>query len=57
MSFGLYLFGFVIVIAGAAWGMSVAHVQPTWIMIISIVLLGIGILAAVTNERSKDKPS
>ncbi len=57
MSFGLYLFGFVIVIAGAAWGMSVAHVQPTWIMIISVVLLGIGILAAVTNERSKDKPS
>ena len=57
MSFALYLIGFVIVIGGVAWGMSVAGVPTTWILIACIILLGIGILTAVKNERSKDRPS
>lgn len=54
MSFGLYLVGFVIVIAGVAWGMSAAHVSATWIMITCLILLGLGVLTGVKNERSKD---
>jgi hypothetical protein len=57
MSFALYLIGFVIVIGGVAWGMSVAGVPTTWILITSLILLGLGILTAVKNERSKDRPS
>ncbi|HEY5490918.1 MAG TPA: hypothetical protein VIK25_06955 [Gemmatimonadaceae bacterium] len=56
MSFGLYLIGFVIVIAGVAWGMSFAGIPTTWVLITCVILLGIGILTAVTNERSKDRP-
>jgi len=57
MSFGLYLVGFVIVIAGVAWGMTAVHISSTWVMITCVILLGIGILTAVTNERSRDRPS
>jgi cadmium resistance protein CadD (predicted permease) len=55
MSFGLYLGGFVLVIAGVAWAMSVANVPVTWIGITCLILLGIGVLTAVKNERSRDK--
>jgi len=57
MSFAIYLFGFVIVIGGVAWGMAVAGVPTTWVLITCVILLGVGILAAVTSERSKDRPS
>lgn len=54
MSFALYLVGFLIVIGGVAWALSTAHVRPLYIMITSVILLGIGILSAVTHGRSKD---
>ena len=57
MSFGLYLGGFIIVIVGVAWGMSVAHVSSTWIGITCLILLGLGVVTAVTNERHKDPPA
>lgn len=57
MSFGLYLVGFVIVIAGVAWGMTAVNVSPTWVMITCLILLGLGVLSGVKNERSKDPPS
>jgi hypothetical protein len=56
MSFTIYLIGFVVVIAGVAWGMSTAGVSTTWVMITSIILLGIGIVTAATRTRSKDVP-
>jgi hypothetical protein len=56
MSFGLYLVGFVVVIAGVAWGLTVAGVRPLYITIACVILLGIGILTGVTRTRSKDPP-
>lgn len=54
MSFSIYLVGFVIVIAGVAWGMSTAGVSTTWVMITAIILLGIGVVTAATRTRNKD---
>ena len=54
MSFGLYLLGFVIVIAGLAWGAASVGVAPLWIGIGAMVLLGIGIFSGVTRTRQKD---
>lgn len=56
MSFALYLTGFLIVIAGVAWALDRAGVPSIWIIIISIILLGLGILSGVTRTRSKDLP-
>jgi hypothetical protein len=57
MSFALYLFGFIIVIAGLAWGAVVAGVPQTYILIGVVILLGIGILSAVKRTRPRDPPS
>lgn len=57
MSFSLFLVGFLIVIAGVAWGMSVAGISTTYIMITCLILLGIGITMGVTRTRPKDPPA
>jgi hypothetical protein len=57
MSFALYLFGFIIVIAGLAWGAIVAGVPQTYILIGVVILFGIGIISAVKRTRPKDPPA
>lgn len=57
MSFMLYVFGFLVVIAGVAWAMDIAGVQSRWILITCLILLGLGILTGAARTRSKDPPS
>ena len=57
MSFALYVIGFVIVIGGVAWALVTAGVPSLYVMITSVILLGIGILTGVTYTRSKDRPN
>ncbi len=57
MSFVLYLIGYVIFLAGVAWGLSVIGVPQLYITIAVVVLLGIGIFTGATRTRSKDPPS
>jgi len=57
MSFSLYLIGFFIVIGGVAWGLVTVGLSTVYVMIICVILLGIGILSAVTHTRSKDPPA
>jgi hypothetical protein len=57
VSFSLFLVGFLIVIVGVAWGMSVAGISTTYIMIACLILLGIGITMGVTRTRPKDPPA
>ena len=54
MSFLLYLVGFIVCIAGLAWLATIAGVSQTYVMIGAVILLGIGILTAVTRTRSED---
>lgn len=54
MSFGLYAFGYLVVIIGAAYLLHLAHVPQHWIIGIAVVLLGAGIVTGVTNTRQKD---
>ena len=56
MSFVLYIIGFVIVIGGVAWALVTAGVPSLYVMITSVMLLGLGILTGVTYTRSKDRP-
>lgn len=57
MTFALYLAGYLILILGIAWGMSVAHVPSQWIAITCVILLGLGILTGAMRTRSKDPPT
>lgn len=54
MSFGIYTLGTIILIAGVLYVCHLAHIPQNWMIGIAILLLGAGIMGAVTNTRSKD---
>lgn len=54
MSFELFLVGLVLLVAGIAWGLSTAGLAPVYIGIACLVVLGIGIMTAVSRTRAKD---
>jgi hypothetical protein len=54
MSFGIYLIGYVIAIAGLIYGARLMHVPTPWIVVGALVLVGIGILTGVKATRQKD---
>lgn len=54
MSFGLYTLGTLILIAGVIYICHLAHIPQRWVIGIAILLLGAGIMGAVTNTRAKD---
>lgn len=53
MSFAIYLIGFAIFIGGVAWALVTAGVAPLYVTIASVILLGIGIMMAVSRTRGK----
>jgi hypothetical protein len=54
MSFGIYIAGFVLVIGGLIYGATLLHVPSNWIVVGTVVLLGVGILSGVKATRQKD---
>ena len=54
MSFGIYICGFLLVVLGLVYGAAMLHVPAHWIVMGSIVLIGIGVLSAVKATRQKD---
>ena len=56
MSFSLYFLGFLLLIVGVAWGLVTAGVPTIYVLIASVILLGLGIMSGVTRARSKDRP-
>lgn len=54
MSFGLYVLGYVILIAGLALGAYYMHIAPHWIGVGVLVMAGIGIASGVARTRQKD---
>lgn len=54
MSFSIFLVGFAIFIGGIAWALITAGVQHLYVMIASVILLGVGIVTGVARTRGKD---
>jgi uncharacterized membrane protein YiaA len=54
MSFGLYLIGYIVLIIGLAVGAHFLHVQPRWIGVGVLCLVGLAIVHGVTATRHKD---
>ena len=54
MSFGIYLFGIVLVIAGLIYAATMLHLPTQWIVVVALVTLGIGVVAAVKATRQRD---
>jgi hypothetical protein len=53
-SLAIFIIGFIIVIAGLAYGANLAGMPPQWIAVGAVVLAGIGIVMGVSRTRMKD---
>jgi len=56
-SFGTYILGFIVLIAGLAIAAWLLGAPPTWILVGVIVLLGIGIISATSRTKPRDPPA
>jgi hypothetical protein len=54
MSYGLYVAGFLIVIGGLIYAAVLMHMPTQWIVVGSVVLIGLAILTGVKATRQKD---
>jgi hypothetical protein len=54
VSFAIYIAGFFILIAGLAYGASLAGLSTQWIVVGVLVLLGMGVAMGATRTRQKD---
>ena len=54
MTFGIYLVGAIITIAGLIYAGTLLHVPNQWIAVGAVVVLGLAILSGVSATRQKD---
>ena len=54
MSFGIYLFGIILMVAGLVYAAAIMHAPAQWIVVGTLVLLGVGVVAAVKSTRQRD---
>jgi hypothetical protein len=57
MSFGIYLVGYIILIAGLAIGANLLNVPLQWIGVGILCLVGVAIVHGVSATRQKDPHS
>lgn len=53
-SLAIYIIGFVILIAGLAYGASLAGLATQWIAVGVLVLIGLAVASGVTRTRQRD---
>ena len=56
-TFVIYAIGFVILLAGLIYGAYLLSVPTPWIVVGSLVVLGLGIAMGVGKTRTKDVPT
>ena len=54
MSFGIYLFGIVLMIGGLIYAAAILHAPTQWIVVGTLLALGVGVVAAVKATRQRD---
>jgi hypothetical protein len=53
-SLSIYLIGFLILVVGVTMGLHLAGVPAAWIGVAGVVLIGLGVLSAVSKTRRRD---
>lgn len=56
-SFAIYLIGTIVVVGGLVYGAYLAGLATQWIVVGAVVLVGIGIVTAVSNTKRRDPPA
>ena len=56
-AFALYVIGFIVLLGGLIYGAYLIHIPQTWIVVGALVLIGIGIMSAVSHTKRRDPPA
>jgi positive regulator of sigma E activity len=56
-AFVLYVFGFIVFVAGVLYAEYLMHVPQTWVFVTALVLIGMGVMSAVSHTKRRDPPS
>ena len=56
-AFVLYVAGFIVLLGGLVYGAFLLHVPHTWIGVGALVMIGLGIMTAVSRTKQRDPPS
>lgn len=56
-SFGLYVIGFIILAAGMIYGAWLLHIPQSWIIVGALVVIGLGVMSAVSHTKRRDPPA
>lgn len=56
-AFMLYVIGFFVLLAGLVYGAVLLHVPQTWIIVGTLIVLGLGVMSAVSHTKRKDEPA
>jgi len=56
-AFSLSVLGFLVLLADLAYGASLLSVPPTWIGVGALVLIGFGLMSAVSHTKRRDPPA
>lgn len=54
-SFAIYLIGFLLFVAGLAYGAYLLGATPIWIGVGAVTLIGLGMVIGVGKTRQKDQ--
>jgi positive regulator of sigma E activity len=55
-AFTLYVVGFFVLLAGLGYGAHLLHVPQAWIIVGALVMIGLGVMSAVSHTKQKDAP-
>jgi hypothetical protein len=55
-AFSLYVAGFFILLGGLIYGAFLLHIPHTWIGVGALVVVGLGIMSAVSRTKQRDAP-
>jgi hypothetical protein len=55
-AFTLYVAGFIVLLGGLGYGAYLLHVPQTWILVGVLVMIGMGIMMAVSRTKQRDAP-
>jgi hypothetical protein len=56
-AFMLYVIGFFILLGGLVYGAFLLHVPHTWIIVGTLIVLGLGVMSAVAHTKRRDEPA
>jgi hypothetical protein len=56
-AFVLYVVGFIVLLGGLVYGAFLLHVPHAWIGVGALVMIGLGVMMAVSRTKQRDLPS